>query len=116
MIVEWMSTNGVGPETHRSAKAPGHTVTRSSTLGRPQFESPSFTNPVFLEQLHKMTNLDMLLLKGASASSPEEGLQELRYTILTKGIPANSEGMVRSPQYPMRLHCAWAHSRAAQWF
>jgi len=44
-----------------------------------------------------MTNLDMLLLKGASASDPEEGLQELRYTILTKGIPANSEGMVRSP-------------------
>jgi cell cycle arrest protein BUB2 len=40
-----------------------------------------------------MTNLDMLLLKGASASNPEEGLQELRYTILTKGIPANSEGM-----------------------
>lgn len=43
-----------------------------------------------------MTNLDMLLLKGASANDPEEGLQELRYTILTKGIPANSEGMVRS--------------------
>ena len=41
-----------------------------------------------------MTNLDMLLLKGASASDPEEYLQELRYTILTKGIPANSEGMV----------------------
>lgn len=42
-----------------------------------------------------MTNLDLLLLKGASSSNPEEGLQELRYTILTKGIPANSEGMVR---------------------
>lgn len=42
-----------------------------------------------------MTNLDMLLLKGASASDAEEYLQELRYTILTKGIPANSEGMVR---------------------
>ena len=116
MIVEWMSTNGVGPEMHRSAKAPGHTVTRRvRPWGDPNL-NPSFTNPVFLEQLHKMTNLDMLLLKGASASSPEEGLQELRYTILTKGIPANSEGMVRSPQYPMRLHCAWAHSRAAQWF
>jgi hypothetical protein len=44
-----------------------------------------------------MTNLDMLLLKGASASNPEEGLQELRYSVLTQGIPANSEGMVRSP-------------------
>jgi hypothetical protein len=44
-----------------------------------------------------MTNLDMLLLKGASASNLEEGLQELRYSILTQGIPANSEGMVRSP-------------------
>ncbi|CAO2656915.1 Nn.00g057180.m01.CDS01 [Neocucurbitaria sp. VM-36] len=40
-----------------------------------------------------MTNLDLLLLKGASSNNPEEGLQELRHTILTKGIPANSEGM-----------------------
>ncbi|KAH8732990.1 cell division control protein 16 [Phaeosphaeriaceae sp. PMI808] len=40
-----------------------------------------------------MTNLDMLLLKGASSGNPEEGLQEIRYAILTKGIPANSEGM-----------------------
>lgn len=49
-----------------------------------------------------MTNLDMLLLKGASSTTPEEGLQELRYNILTKGIPANSEGMVRSSRefYP----------------
>lgn len=45
-----------------------------------------------------MTNLDLLLLKGASTVNPEEGLQELRYTILTKGIPANSEGMVSSPK------------------
>jgi cell cycle arrest protein BUB2 len=43
-----------------------------------------------------MTNLDMLLLKGASSANPEEALKELRYTILTKGVPANSEGMVRS--------------------
>lgn len=42
-----------------------------------------------------MTNLDMLLLKGASSGNPEDVLRELRYTILTKGIPANSEGMVR---------------------
>ena len=41
-----------------------------------------------------MTNLDLLLLKGASSENPEEGLQELRYNVLTKGIPANSEGMV----------------------
>ena len=40
-----------------------------------------------------MTNLDMLLLRGPS-SGPEEGLNELRYTILTQGIPANGEGMV----------------------
>jgi hypothetical protein len=44
-----------------------------------------------------MTNLDVLLLKGATSSNPEESLQELRYAILTKGIPANSEGMVRAP-------------------
>lgn len=42
-----------------------------------------------------MTNLDMLLLKGGSNGMTEENLAELRYTILTKGIPANSEGMVR---------------------
>lgn len=47
-----------------------------------------------------MTNLDMLLLKGPSSGNIEEGLGELRYTILTQGIPANSEGMVGSP--PLR--------------
>jgi cell cycle arrest protein BUB2 len=41
-----------------------------------------------------MANLDMLLLKGP-LSDVEGGLNELRYTILTSGIPANSEGMVR---------------------
>ena len=40
-----------------------------------------------------MPNLDMLLLKGPSAGV-EEGLNELRFAILTEGIPANSEGMV----------------------
>jgi cell cycle arrest protein BUB2 len=44
-----------------------------------------------------MANLDMLLLRGSSSGNPEENLKELRYNILTKGIPANSEGMVRSP-------------------
>ena len=41
-----------------------------------------------------MPNLDMLLLKGP-ASGVDEGLNELRWTILADGIPANSEGMVR---------------------
>jgi cell cycle arrest protein BUB2 len=50
-----------------------------------------------------MTNLDLLLLKGASASNPEEALHELRYTILTEGIPANSEGMVRLHQNFTRI-------------
>jgi hypothetical protein len=49
----------------------------------------------------KMTNLDALLLKGASSKNPEENLKELRYAILTKGIPANSEGMVH---YPSNAH------------
>lgn len=40
-----------------------------------------------------MPNLDMLLLKGPS-SGVEEGLNELRFSILTEGIPANNEGMV----------------------
>lgn len=43
-----------------------------------------------------MTNLDMLLLKGPTGNV-EDGLNELRYTILTQGIPANNEGMVRTP-------------------
>lgn len=42
-----------------------------------------------------MTNLDMLLLKGGINGMTEENLAELRYSILTRGIPANSEGMVR---------------------
>lgn len=47
-----------------------------------------------------MTNLDLLLLKGANRDLTEENLAELRYTILTKGIPANSEGMVNTPRHP----------------
>ncbi len=49
-----------------------------------------------------MTNLDMLLLKGGINGMTEENLAELRYSILTRGIPANSEGMVRP--YPNRQH------------
>lgn len=41
-----------------------------------------------------MPNFDMLLLKGPSPGL-EEGLNELRFAILTDGVPANSEGMVR---------------------
>ncbi|KAF1912607.1 cell division control protein 16 [Ampelomyces quisqualis] len=40
-----------------------------------------------------MTNLDVLLLKGCTSASPEESLRELRYAILTDGVPANSDGM-----------------------
>lgn len=47
-----------------------------------------------------MTNLDMLLLKGSQNDLTEENLAELRYAILTKGIPANSEGMVSFPAHP----------------
>lgn len=47
-----------------------------------------------------MTNLDMLLLKGGTSGMTEENLAELRYAILTKGIPANSEGMVRPNPHP----------------
>lgn len=41
-----------------------------------------------------MTNLDMLLAKTPSPDNLEERLNELRYVILTEGVPANSEGMV----------------------
>ncbi|OCK77117.1 TBC-domain-containing protein [Lepidopterella palustris CBS 459.81] len=40
-----------------------------------------------------MTNLDLLLLKGPPSGDLESGLNELRFTILTKGITANSDGM-----------------------
>jgi hypothetical protein len=53
---------------------------------------------------HAMTNLDVLLLKGSTSDNPEERLRELRYEILTNGIPANSEGMV--PNCPRPLHTA----------
>jgi cell cycle arrest protein BUB2 len=48
-----------------------------------------------------MTNLDQILQRASLTSNPEEGLNELRYTILTQGIPANNEGMVSSqaPHY-----------------
>lgn len=51
-----------------------------------------------------MSNLDMLLLRGSSLVDAEEGLNELRYTILTKGIPANSEGMVSAQSLCPQLH------------
>ena len=48
-----------------------------------------------------MTNLDLLLLKGPPSGDLEGGLNELRFTILTKGMPANSDGMVNyTPHTP----------------
>jgi cell cycle arrest protein BUB2 len=41
-----------------------------------------------------MTNLDSFLLRERPPGSLDEGLNELRYLILTQGVPANSEGMV----------------------
>ena len=53
-----------------------------------------------------MMNLEQLLLRGAASGNLEEGLQELRYTVLTKGIPANSEGMVSSTSHSFsNLQC-----------
>ncbi|XTI95577.1 TBC-domain-containing protein [Cenococcum geophilum] len=40
-----------------------------------------------------MANLDLLLLKGPPSGDLEGGLNELRFTILTKGMPANNDGM-----------------------
>jgi len=55
---------------------------------------PPTTNHRVNNTTRAMTNLDVLLLKGASSDNPEESLRELRYAILTDGIPANSDGMV----------------------
>ncbi|KAF2806765.1 TBC-domain-containing protein [Mytilinidion resinicola] len=40
-----------------------------------------------------MTNLDLLLLKGPPSGDLAGGLNDLRFTILTKGMPANGDGM-----------------------
>ncbi|EON64278.1 hypothetical protein W97_03509 [Coniosporium apollinis CBS 100218] len=40
-----------------------------------------------------MPNLDLLLLKGPSSGNIAQSLDDLRYTILTTGVPANSDGM-----------------------
>lgn len=42
---------------------------------------------------HNMTKLEALLAKGP-AGDAEVGLEQLRYTILSDGIPSNSDGMV----------------------
>ena len=47
-----------------------------------------------------MTNLDLLLLKGPPSGDLEGGLNELRFTILTKGMPANNDGMVNYTPHP----------------
>jgi cell cycle arrest protein BUB2 len=52
-----------------------------------------------------MASLDVLLLKGPSQGNLEEGLNELRYAILTQGIPANSEGMVSCSCLPHHVMC-----------
>ncbi|KAF2013394.1 cell division control protein-like protein [Aaosphaeria arxii CBS 175.79] len=47
-----------------------------------------------------MTNLDVLLLRGPLASgNVEDGMNDLRHTILSEGIPANSEGMSELRMY-----------------
>lgn len=52
-----------------------------------------------------MTNVDNLLLRGPPAGDLDRGLDELRYSILTKGIPANSDGMVHpTSTSPQRTH------------
>lgn len=39
-------------------------------------------------------SLDQLLTKGPPHGNIESGLDQLRFHILTEGIPANSDGMV----------------------
>ena len=47
-----------------------------------------------LDICNMMTSLEALLAKGPSGDA-EAGLEQLRYTILSDGIPSNSDGMVR---------------------
>jgi cell cycle arrest protein BUB2 len=49
-------------------------------------------------------SLDQLLTKGPPHGNIESGLDQLRFHILTQGIPAKSDGMVRSESiYPFQL-------------
>jgi len=41
-----------------------------------------------------MANLDALLLKGPPGADVVGGLDQLRETVLSNGIPSNSDGMV----------------------
>jgi cell cycle arrest protein BUB2 len=42
-----------------------------------------------------MANLELLLQRGPSSGELNDGLEQLRYAVLTDGIPSNSDGMVR---------------------
>jgi len=41
-----------------------------------------------------MTTLDALLLKGPAAGDVVQGLEQLRETVLSNGIPSNNDGLV----------------------
>jgi len=43
-----------------------------------------------------MASLDVLLLKGPPAGDVVGGLEQLRESVLSNGIPSNSDGMVSS--------------------
>lgn len=49
-----------------------------------------------------MATLDFLMHKGPPNGDVDGGLEQLRYAVLTDGIPSNSDGMV---SYPVRLIC-----------
>ncbi len=44
----------------------------------------------------RRSELDEFLRRGPANGDVTQGLAELRYRILSDGIPSNSEGMVRS--------------------
>ena len=44
----------------------------------------------------RRSELDEFLRRGPADGDVAQGLAELRYRILTDGIPSNSDGMVRS--------------------
>ena len=50
-----------------------------------------------------MANLDTLAHKGPPNGDVVNGLEQLRYAVLTDGIPSNSDGMVSDILSGVRL-------------
>lgn len=90
-----------------SKPSPDGGAKHSATPKQLQQQNNSTTTPPRRTTHNSMADLDQILQRVSNTSNSEERLDELRYTILTQGIPANNEGMVsRAPHtsYTLVFH------------